>query len=216
MQYTSKVYYVPGDDNVVALSRIALSRIDAIEMPRDFELNELAKLQEADKELADIVKSPSKTFKLDRMVWGPDQTLVYLETSTGSLRPYIPAPLRRKIFNRFHRLSHPSGRAASKLISKRYFWPSMRKDIAHWARTCISCQQSKVSRHVNTVPDVIAPPDGRFHHVHLDIIGPLPTSEGFSYCMTAVDRFSRWLEAFPIRDISEDTVAKAFYAWMDL
>ncbi|GFW30158.1 uncharacterized protein TNCV_1054691 [Trichonephila clavipes] len=34
--------------------------------------------------------------------------------------------------------------------------------------------------------------DARFHQLHLDIIEPIPPSPKFSYCLTAIDRFSRW------------------------
>lgn len=37
----------------------------------------------------------------------------------------------------------------------------------------------------------------------------------FRYCLTLIDRFSRWPEAVPLKDISADTIAKHFFtAWI--
>jgi hypothetical protein len=44
----------------------------------------------------------------------------------------------------------------------------------------------------------------------MDIVGPLPISNGYRYLLTCVDRFSRWPEAIPMADITARTITETF------
>ena len=86
----------------------------------------------------------------------------------------------------------------------------MAKKVNEWARSCLSCQQAKIHRHTRASLQEFGLPDARFSHIHIDVVGPLPSSNGCSHLLTIVDRFSRWPEAIPVRDTTTSTLALAF------
>ena len=52
-------------------------------------------------------------------------------------------------------------------------------------------------------------PSKRFSHLHIDLVGPLPSSEGFSHLLTIIDRTTCWPEAVPLRSTSTTDCARA-------
>ena len=84
----------------------------------------------------------------------------------------------------------------------------MYSDIQTYIKTCEDCQQFHAHRAPLKPLEIEEP----FATLHIDHIGPLPTSpEGYKYCLLVIDRFTKFPECFPTKSTDAAETAHILY-----
>jgi transposase InsO family protein len=132
-------------------------------------------------------------------------------------RIYIPnnKELRDKILEENHsppNIGHPGQFRMIELLKRNYWWPTMQKDVKRYVQGCQSCQQNKVIHMKKAAPLHPLPiTHGPWDEISIDIIGPLPESEGHDAILVIVDRFSKMVRLFPTKTtLSSGELAKLY------
>ena len=225
-EFTTDIQHVSGKNNVVAdtLSRVPPPQplpIPTHEEPAGFlgqqvlsiqqgiDYQAMSKTQERDPDIQ-AYRTAITSLKLSDVPFGNGTFSLLCDVSTGAARPIVPEGWRRLVFDIVHSLSHPGVRTTKRLVSAKFVWHGLGKEVTEWAKTCISCQKAKIHKHTKAPLAKFEPTLRRFDHLHIDLVGPLPESQGHSYLLTIIDRFTRWPEAIPITNAETQTIARAF------
>ena len=185
--------------------------VNAIEA-QSLDLAQMAREQPLDPDCQRLQNDSQSSLTLRKVDVGGVQLLV--DVSTNTPRPVVPFAWRRRVFNLIHGLGHPGVERTRQAVTSRFVWPSARADSSKWARECLPCQRSKVTRHVVPPIGEFIVPQKRFEHINLDLV-TLPLSNGYKYLLTIVDRLSRWPQAIPLQDMTAESVAEAFaHGWV--
>ncbi len=204
-EFTTNFVRLPGKENIVAdcLSRPptlpptyatpppplpinATAPVTLFPLPLSYPA--IAKAQATCPSIPALLNNSSLT--ITSIPISPDLTLLG-DVSTPIFRPLIPLSFQKPVFDHVHLLGHPGIRATRRLLSSRFVWSHMSADTAIWSRQCMSCQKAKIHKHVTPPATAIPLPERRFSHVHVDIVGPLPPSQGNTHIFTMVDRTTR-------------------------
>lgn len=101
----------------------------------------------------------------------------------------------------------------SSRISSKYYWPKLKQDCSRYIRRCNICLSTKPEQKapaglmLSLAPIITRP----WKILSMDIVGPLPRSAaGYSYILSVVDIFSKFVLLFPLRSVTAAAVAKIF------
>ncbi len=131
------------------------------------------------------------------------------------LQTVIPEHLEEELMCRIHdQLHHAGMQKCVREFRKRFYFPSIYKKMKFHITNCATCIHTKpLSKEETRTPlesvslDIEQPGETMM----IDLVGPFPTSGGYSQILTAMDVFSRYLFTVPLMRVDTPSIVKAFY-----
>ena len=127
----------------------------------------------------------------------------------------VPQHLRDELLYRLHNTKLKGHHGLMKTVAEfrqRFYYPGFTESLINHIKNCLTCVQVKPIPESHRTPpletmmtDAGLPADA----LQIDIVGQLSPSAGYKYILTAIDVFSRYLFAVPLRDQSAESTARA-------
>ena len=96
-------------------------------------------------------------------------------------------------------------------IRKRFYWATCKQDVEDWCKSCKICMAERGPSDKGKSEMQIYNAGVPFERMQMDILGPFPTSyTGNKYLLVISDCFTKWVEAFPLKNIRANTIAEIF------
>ena len=145
-----------------------------------------------------------------------DDIVIY--TYNNNIRIVAPSSLRGYILEIAHGKLHHGTRAMQKQILDQFWWPKIYEEIKTYSKQCIICQKSTKRKQKPGKRIKLFPVTQPFHTIHIDIVGPLPTTleDNYRYILTIIDRFTRFCMFVPMRRCRTIDVVNGFGRWISV
>ena len=147
----------------------------------------------------------------DGITWKEDG-LVYME---GKI--YVPnnKKIKKEILKENHDsvdVGHPGQQRMLELLKRNYWWPGLKEDVKRYVQSCFKCQQNKV-QHQRKAGKLhpLEIPQGPWQEISIDIIGPLPKSNGMDTIVVIVNQFTKMIRLkATTTNVSLERIAKIY------
>jgi transposase InsO family protein len=224
-EFKFNVYYHSGKTNVAA---DALLREPVVQQVMTiFDNFNIATEQRSDNHLKPLIDylvdgtKPKDEFERARIAAAADHfvlddngTLIRVEQSKkgAAFQVVIPWQLRGIVLRSCHSditSGHFGFQRTLDLVRERYYWETMTTDTKKFVRACIACQLSKKSRRKKNGLLKSITATEPWEIIGIDFIGPIRESKkGNRYILVITDYFTKWPEAYALREASTKEAAK--------
>ncbi len=118
----------------------------------------------------------------------------------------LPSTQKDAVLQQLHNQAGHLG--FKKTMEERFYWPGYELDVEQWVRECQQCQQRNPPQPQAKAPLGTIKSSQPFEKLSWDLMGPLPVSEKDNrYILVVTDLFTKWVDAFPLQDITSQTLA---------
>ena len=128
------------------------------------------------------------------------------------LQLVIPQCLREEVLQELHAGLVGGHLGEDKMMARlreRFYWPGQWADVRNFCRACTICATRKTPAPRRRAPLGTIRAGYPMQIIAVDILGPLPEStNGNAYILVVGDYFTRWMEAYAIRNQEATTVAQ--------
>jgi Integrase zinc binding domain/RNase H-like domain found in reverse transcriptase len=135
---------------------------------------------------------------------------VYRRGTEGQHRLYVPKNERTYMMTTAHDYNGHRGFFATKsLLTQRFWWPEMERDINLFVKTCHPCQERQ--KLLVRIPPMVTHTPSIFEVLHVDVMHMTPASNGCKYIAHGRCNYTTWAEGRALRDEKARTIAMWLY-----
>ncbi|KAI2645539.1 Transposon Tf2-9 polyprotein [Labeo rohita] len=120
-------------------------------------------------------------------------------------RQFVPRIQRIDLIHSTHTslgTGHPGVNNTLTLLSDRFWWPTMARDVKQYVQGCKECAMSKSPRHLPAGKLHPLPvPNRPWSHLGVDFMTDLPSSDGNTCILVIIDRFSKFCRLIPLKGL---------------
>ena len=135
--------------------------------------------------------------------------------SISHLQFCVPKQLRKELLYRIHNSRYRGHQGITNTIAEfrqNFYFPMFTEQLIDYVRNCISCQQLNMPKNASVTPpmeSVIIQQSLPGDCMQIDLVGKMPSNQGYTHILSAIDVFTKYLFATPLKKADAETVARS-------